>query len=179
MKAGICDCLIWYRGRTIAVELKSPYGQCRPAQRLVREQMLQAGIKAWWQCRTAESAMWAIAKSGVKYRAIVHEDGWLKSWQQPPLEPWEIPKTDPRERRPGPRFTGRRRWRWRRRRAKWWQRVTKPHRQATSVGGVAIVLAIVLAIVVPSPSSGSGSGSAGRLGWRGSDAARSCAPLAA
>jgi hypothetical protein len=102
VKAGLSDVIIWYRGRTVCVELKGPYGQCRPAQRLVREQMLRAGIKAWWQCRTAESAMWAIAKSGLKFRAIVHEDGSLESWQQPPLEPREIPKTDPRERRPRP-----------------------------------------------------------------------------
>ena len=102
VRAGLPDVIIWYRGRTVAVELKSPYGQCRPAQRLVREQLLRAGIKAWWQCRTAESAMWAIAKSGVKFRVIVHEDGSLESWQQPALEDWERPKTDPRERRPRP-----------------------------------------------------------------------------
>jgi hypothetical protein len=102
VKAGISDCLTWYRGRTIAVELKSPYGQCRPAQRLVREQMLRAGIKAWWQCRTAESALWAIAKSGVKFRTLVNDDGSIERWQQPALEAWEIPKTDPRERRPRP-----------------------------------------------------------------------------
>jgi hypothetical protein len=102
VKPGLSDVIIWYRGRTFCIELKGPYGQCRPAQRAVREQLLKAGIKAWWQCRTAESAMWAIAKSGLKFRAIVHEDGSLESWQQPPLEPWEIPKTDPRERRPRP-----------------------------------------------------------------------------
>jgi hypothetical protein len=102
VKAGLSDVIIWYRGRTYCIELKGPYGQCRPAQRAVREQLLKAGIKAWWQCRTAESAMWAIAKSGIKFRIIVQEDGSLESWQQPPLEPWEIPKTDPRERRPRP-----------------------------------------------------------------------------
>jgi hypothetical protein len=102
VKPGLCDVIIWYRGRTFCIELKGPYGQCRPAQRAVREQMLKAGIKAWWQCRTAESAMWAIAKSGVKFRTIVDERGVIQNWQQPELEPWEIPKTDPRERRPRP-----------------------------------------------------------------------------
>jgi hypothetical protein len=102
VKPGLCDVLIWWRGRTYAIELKSPYGQCRPAQRLVREQMLRAGIKAWWQCRTAESAMWALAKSGVKFRTLTNADGSTECWQQPELEPWEIPKRDPRERRPRP-----------------------------------------------------------------------------
>jgi hypothetical protein len=102
VKAGLSDVIIWYRGRTVCVELKGPYGQCRPAQRLVREQMLRAGIKAWWQCRTAESAMWALRKSGIKFRVIVNDDGSTETWQQPELEPWEIPKTDPRERRRRP-----------------------------------------------------------------------------
>ena len=102
VRAGLSDVIIWYRGRTFCIELKGPYGQCRPAQRLVREQMLQAGIKAWWQCRTAESAMWAIAKSGVKFRTLVNSDGSIEHWQRPELEPGERPKTDPRERRPRP-----------------------------------------------------------------------------
>jgi hypothetical protein len=102
VKAGLCDVLIWYHGRTHCIELKGPYGQCRPAQRAVREQMLRAGIKAWWQCRTAESAMWALAKSGVKFRTLVNADGSTECWQQPELERWEIPKTDPRERRRRP-----------------------------------------------------------------------------
>jgi hypothetical protein len=102
VKAGLSDVLIWYRGRTYCIELKGPYGQCRPAQRLVREQMLRAGIKAWWQCRTAESAMWAIAKSGVKFRTLTNPDGSIERWQQPALEEWERPKRDSRERRPRP-----------------------------------------------------------------------------
>jgi hypothetical protein len=102
VKPGLSDVIIWYRGRTFCIELKGPYGQCRPSQRAVREQLLKAGIKAWWQCRTAEAAMWAIAKSGIKFRVIVNDDGSTETWQQPELEPWEIPKTDPRQRRPRP-----------------------------------------------------------------------------
>ena len=102
VRAGLPDCLIWWRGRTYAIELKSPYGQCRPAQRLVREQLLKAGIKAWWQCVNAESAMWALKKSGLKFRTLTNPDGSIERWQQPALEAWEIPKTDPRERRPRP-----------------------------------------------------------------------------
>jgi hypothetical protein len=102
VKPGLSAVIIWYRGRTYSIELKGPYGQCRPAQRLVREQMLKAGIKAWWQCRTAESAMWALKKSGLKFRVIINADGSVETWKQPPLEEWEIPKRDPRERRPKP-----------------------------------------------------------------------------
>jgi hypothetical protein len=107
VKPGIPDCIIWFRdghnvGRTIAVELKSPYGQLRPAQRVAREQMLRAGIKAWWQCCTAEAAMWAIAKSGVKFRTLTNADGTTETWRQPKLECYEVPKTGPRQRRPRP-----------------------------------------------------------------------------
>src|SRR6516165_1668023 len=51
-KAGVPDYVIVYRGKLITIEMKSPRGggQCRPAQRVCREQLLKAGIKAWWQC---------------------------------------------------------------------------------------------------------------------------------
>jgi hypothetical protein len=98
----LSDVIVWYHGRTYCIELKGPYGQCRPAQRLVREQMLRAGIKAWWQCRTAEGAMWALRKSGIKFRTLVNADGSRESWRRPKLEDWEIPKSDSREKRPRP-----------------------------------------------------------------------------
>ena len=44
--------------------------------------------------------MWALRKSGVKFRTIVHEDGTIERWQQPELPAWEVPKRDPHERRP-------------------------------------------------------------------------------
>ena len=53
---------------------------------------MRAGVKAWWQCRTAELAMWALAKSGVKFRTLVNDDGSHRRWQQPALEEWERTK---------------------------------------------------------------------------------------
>ena len=44
--------------------------------------------------------MWALYKSGVPFRTIVHEDGTIDRWQQPELPAWEVPKRDPHERRP-------------------------------------------------------------------------------
>ena len=44
--------------------------------------------------------MWALYKSGVPFRTIVHEDGTIECWQQPELPAWEVPKRDPHERRP-------------------------------------------------------------------------------
>ena len=61
--------------------------------------MLRAGAQ-WWVCRSARAAMWALRKSGVKFRTIVHEDGTLECWQQPKLPAWEVPKRNPHERRP-------------------------------------------------------------------------------
>jgi hypothetical protein len=102
VKAGLCDVIVWYRRRTYCIELKGPYGQCRPAQRLVREQMLRAGVSGFWFCRTAESVLVVLADNGVKFRTLVNADGTTECWQRPALEPWEIPKTEPRERRPRP-----------------------------------------------------------------------------
>ena len=102
VRAGLSDVIIWYRGRTYCIELKGPYGQCRPAQRLVREQMLRAGVSGFWFCRTAESVLVVLADNGVKFRTLVNADGSIERWRRPKLEDWEIPKTDPRERRPRP-----------------------------------------------------------------------------
>ena len=90
---------MWYPGGSITIELKSRRGQCSPSQRAVREALLRAGAQ-WWVCRSADEAMWALYKSGVPFRTIVHEDGTIERWQQPELAPWEVPKRDPRERRP-------------------------------------------------------------------------------
>ena len=48
-------------------------------------------------CRSADAAMWALSKSGVKFRVIVNKDGTVERWQQPRLEPWEVPRRDPSE----------------------------------------------------------------------------------
>jgi hypothetical protein len=102
VKAGLCDVLIWYRGRTYCIELKGPYGQCRPAQRVVREQMLRAGVSGFWFCRTAESVLAVLVDNGVKLRTLTNADGSIESWRRPKLEDWEIPKSDSREKRPPP-----------------------------------------------------------------------------
>jgi hypothetical protein len=44
--------------------------------------------------------MWALYKSGVRFRTIVHEDGTIERWQSPELPAWEVPKRNPQERRP-------------------------------------------------------------------------------
>jgi len=44
--------------------------------------------------------MWALCKSDVPFRTIIHEDGTLERWQQLKLPAWEVPKRNPHERRP-------------------------------------------------------------------------------
>jgi hypothetical protein len=34
--------------------------------------------------------MWALRKSGVRFRGIVKDDGTVERWQQPKLGPWEV-----------------------------------------------------------------------------------------
>jgi hypothetical protein len=99
VKPGVSDVLVWYCGKSIAVELKSRHGQCSRPQRAVREGLLRAGAQ-WWVCRSANAAMWALAQSGVPFRTIVHEDGSVEGWQPPKLPPWEVPKRNPQERQP-------------------------------------------------------------------------------
>ena len=99
VKPGVPDLLVWYRGKSITIELKSRRGQCSPSQRLARELLLRAGAQ-WCVCRSANAAMWSLYNSGVPFRTIVHEDGTIERWQQPKLPAWEVPKHDPHERRP-------------------------------------------------------------------------------
>jgi hypothetical protein len=100
----------------IAIELKSPSGKCTSAQRAVREALLRAGCQ-WFECRSANAAMVAIAACGVRFRVITHEDGRMERWRRPKLANWELPRTDPREPRPqhpevvSQRRAARRRWR--------------------------------------------------------------------
>jgi VRR-NUC domain-containing protein len=99
VKPGVPDVLVWYCGKSIAIELKSRRGQCSPSQRLAREALLRAGAQ-WWVCRSATAAMWALCESGVPFRTVVNEDGTIERWQQPELAAWEVPKRDPHKRRP-------------------------------------------------------------------------------
>jgi hypothetical protein len=97
------DVLVWYRRKSntksIGLELKSRHGKCSPSQRSVREALLRVGVQ-WWLYRTARGAMWALYKSGVPFRTIIHEDGAIERWQQPKLPAREVPRRDPHERRP-------------------------------------------------------------------------------
>jgi hypothetical protein len=99
IKPGVPDVLVWYRRKSIGLELKSRRGQCSPSQRTVREALLRAGAQ-WWVCRSARAAMWALAQSGVPFRALANADGALELWQPPALQAWEVPKRNPHERRP-------------------------------------------------------------------------------
>jgi hypothetical protein len=96
VKPGVPDVLVWYRGKSITIELKSRQGKCSPSQRLAREALLRAGAQ-WFLCRSAISVMWQLHKSGVPFRTIVHEDGTLERWQQPELAAWELPKRGPHD----------------------------------------------------------------------------------
>jgi hypothetical protein len=66
---------------------------------LAREALLRAGAQ-WWVCRSANAAMWALAESGVHFRAFTNGEGGLEYWQPPRLPEWEVPKRNPHERRP-------------------------------------------------------------------------------
>jgi len=99
VKPGVPDLVVWHRGRSITIELKSPHGQCNRAQRAARAGLLRARVD-WWECRSANAAMWALSKSGVRFDVIVHNDGTTQRWWQPQLAPWEVPRRDPAEPRP-------------------------------------------------------------------------------
>jgi hypothetical protein len=99
VKPGVPDDLVLYRGKLIGLELKSPGARCSAAQREVRERLLRAGA-VWWECRSANAAMWALRRSGVKFRTFVNDDGTVERWQQPRLAAWENPRRDPCEPRP-------------------------------------------------------------------------------
>jgi hypothetical protein len=99
VKPGVPDTLVWYRRKSITIEMKSQAGRCSAAQRSAREALIRAGAE-WWVCRTARAAMWALKRSGVRFRQIVREDGLTERWRQPKLAPWEVPRRDPAERRP-------------------------------------------------------------------------------
>jgi hypothetical protein len=94
MRAGTRAHVCAARGRA-----ETPLDARSPAQRTARERLIRAGAD-WWVCRTASAAMWALKRSGVRFRKIVHPDGRAERWRQPRLAPWEVPRRDPAERRP-------------------------------------------------------------------------------
>jgi hypothetical protein len=83
VKPGVPDILVLYRGKLTTIELKSRHGKCSPPQRAVREDLLRAGARGWWVCRAACAAMWALRKSGVKFRTRANDDGTFERWQSP------------------------------------------------------------------------------------------------
>lgn len=99
VRPGLPDNWIVYKRKLITIEMKSRTGRCSAARRAVREALIRAG-GVWWQCITARSAMWALKRSGVRFRETVHADGRTERWRQPWLAPWEVPRRDPAERRP-------------------------------------------------------------------------------
>jgi hypothetical protein len=96
---GVPDMLVWYRGKSIAIELKAPGGRCTPSQLATREALIKARV-TWWLCLSARSALVALRRSNVKFRTVVREDGATVTWRAPRLPGWERPRRDPRERRP-------------------------------------------------------------------------------
>src|SRR5262245_47388621 len=124
VKPGVPDTLVLHRGKLVTLELKSRQGKCSASQRAARQALLRAGAD-WWECRSAHAAMWALRKSGVRFRTLVHEDGTTERWRQPRLARWEVPRRDPAESRPNaPDVAARRRERWQERQR---ARNARPH----------------------------------------------------
>jgi hypothetical protein len=94
VRAGAPDNWVLYRGRLICVELKSPGGKCSRAQRETRLAILAAGGE-WWEARSANAGMAALAASGVVFREIDCGGGLIVRWRQPALADWERPRRDP------------------------------------------------------------------------------------
>jgi VRR-NUC domain len=99
VQAGVPDTLVWYRGKSITIEMKSPGGKTSDSQRAFRERLLRARVR-WWVCCSANAAMVALRRSGVRFREIIREDGRVERWKEPWLASWEIPRADPSESRP-------------------------------------------------------------------------------
>jgi hypothetical protein len=120
VKPGVPDVLVIFRKKPIFVELKSRQGLCSPSQRTAREAILRAGAQ-WWVARSANAAMWSLARSGVRFRTRTRDDGTTERWRQPRLARWEVPRRDPAEPRPNApdvaarRRAARQRWRERQR----------------------------------------------------------------
>lgn len=82
VQPGVPDILVLYRGRFIAVELKSLDGRCNRAQRAARERILAAG-GVWWGCKSAHAPMRALAQSGVRFREVIGRSGAVRSVSRP------------------------------------------------------------------------------------------------
>jgi hypothetical protein len=91
VRLGLPDVLVWYCGKSIAIELKSR--QVHPGAAFGSRGLLRAGAPRR-VCRT----LGGVDAARVPFRAIYHEDGTVEHWQQPELP--EVPKHNPHERRP-------------------------------------------------------------------------------
>lgn len=77
IKRGVPDVLLWFDGRTVAIEMKSQTGKLSREQREVRDAMQRVGI-AWHLCRSAQEALDVLRAEGVPFR-----DDVQTSSQQP------------------------------------------------------------------------------------------------
>jgi hypothetical protein len=57
--------------------------------------VLRAGAD-WWEARSPNGAMRALARAKVRLRTLVHNDGTTERWRRPKLAPWEEPRREPR-----------------------------------------------------------------------------------
>jgi hypothetical protein len=89
VRSGLADVWVIYQGKTICIELKSPFGMVSRTQRLMREAIVSAG-GVWWLARSAPAAITALHLSGVKLRA---RNGGR--FRPPRLPTWEEPVQDP------------------------------------------------------------------------------------
>jgi len=85
-RSGLPDWLIIWCGGVVCVELKSHAGIASPAQREIRDELLAAGVKHWWLCRTARAVLLALHCSGIPLRSYTPPDE---------LDDWEGPFADP------------------------------------------------------------------------------------
>jgi hypothetical protein len=44
---------------------------------VARERLDRADVE-WWECRSANAVMWALAASGVEFREIASDDGTIE-----------------------------------------------------------------------------------------------------
>jgi hypothetical protein len=146
VKAGVPDTLVLHRRKRtactlIAIEMKSRQGKVTASQRATREALLRAGAD-WWEARSARAAMWALRKSGVRFRTLVYRDGTTERWRQPRLAPWEVPRRDPTEPRPNApdvaaqRRAARQRWRARQQRRETPPRFLEPRHEIVTAPAI-------------------------------------------
>ena len=90
-RSGLPDWWFVWCGASVCIELKSRAGIASKAQRQIRDELLAAGVKHWWLCRTARAFLLALHLSGIP----------LRNYTPPAkLEPFAGPFPDPYARLP-------------------------------------------------------------------------------